>query len=278
VVLAPAGWGIWGAFAEEFKVWCFNYDPRTGGMEWAAVVVMLVEPLFIGLIAAFLWRRGLGTLRTWSAWRGCARAAAGGVLVAALATSGLFAYGRPAGDANEWLPFPGERIRTRLVPPSLATLDQKGRPFSLEQLRGRVVLVTGVYTLCGTTCPEILIETQKLLAGLPAAARERLDVVALSLNPEYDTAALMDRIADAYGFTYPEFRYLNGDPKEFDVALPRLGFARTRNVETGLIDHANLFLLIDAQGEIAYRFTLQPRHQAWLHEAVLALTAEADGV
>jgi protein SCO1 len=195
-----------------------------------------------------------------------------------LATSGLFAYGRPIGDANEWLPFPGERIRTRLVPPSLATVDQKGHPFSLEQLRGRVVLVTGVYTLCGTTCPEILIETQKLLAGLPAAARERLDVVALSLNPEYDTAALMDRIADAYGFTYPEFRYLNGDPKEFDVALPRLGFARTRNVETGLIDHANLFLLIDAQGEIAYRFTLQPRHQAWLHEAVLALTAEADGV
>jgi protein SCO1 len=274
VVFAPAGWGVWSAFSEEFKVWCFDYDPRTGGMEWAAVIVMLVEPFFIGMIAAFLWRRGLATLGSWAAWRARSRSAGLGALVAVVATAGLFAYGRPTNLGDEWPPFPGERIRTRLAPAELAGFDHRGESFELSQSSGRVRLVTGVYALCGTTCPEILIETKKLLDSLPASSRDRLEVVALSLNPEYDTSDLMSRIAEAYGFSYPEFRYINGDPADFNAALPRLGFARTRQPDTGVIDHANLFLLLDAQGEIAYRFTLQPRHQAWLREAVLALTAE----
>jgi len=41
IIVSPASWGAWGAFSEEFKIWCFSYDPRTGGMEWMAVAVML---------------------------------------------------------------------------------------------------------------------------------------------------------------------------------------------------------------------------------------------
>jgi protein SCO1 len=275
VVFSPDSWGAWGAFSREFKVWCFNYDARTGGMEWAAVWVMLAEPLFIGLIAAFLWRRGLCQLGSWAAQRAQWRPALSGLVVSALAMAGLVAYGQPAEDADDWPPFPGERIRTELVPPEFRLDDQKGGSFALADRRGDVVLVTGVYALCGTTCPEILIETKKMIESLPLEARERLGVVALSLNPEYDTTALMDRIAEAYGFSYPQFRYLNGDVAEMNELLTLLGFSRSRNPETGMIDHANLFLLVDRRGKIAYRFTLQPRHQAWLREAILALTEEA---
>ena len=277
VVFAPETTGAWGGFAREFKQWCFRYDARTGGMEWAAVWVMLVEPAFVVVVAAFLWRRGLQPLRTFAGWARHYRAAVAGALAAAFAMSGLYVYGRPDAAADAPLPFPGERIRTHLAVPEFPFVDQKGRAFSLADLRGRVVLATGIYAMCSTTCPEILRETKALLSELPPAVRERVSVVALSLNPEEDTTDLMDRVTEGYGFTYPDFRYLNGEPAGMHDALSRLGFARVKNPRTGVIDHANLFLLIDARGEIAYRFTLDPRHRSWLREGLAALAGETLG-
>jgi cytochrome oxidase Cu insertion factor (SCO1/SenC/PrrC family) len=54
-----------------------------------------------------------------------------------------------------------------------------------------------------------------------------------------------------------------------------LQFAARRNPATGLVDHANLFILIDANGRIAYRFNLDQRHRSWLIAAVESLTDEA---
>lgn len=275
VVFAPESTGAWGGFAREFKQWCFRYDARTGGMEWAAVWVMLVEPAFVVGVAALVWRRGLRPLRTLAGWTRHGRAALAGMLAAAAAMAGLYAYGRPAADADALPPFPGERIRTAITVPAFPFVDQKGASFSLEERRGRVVLVTGVYAMCSTACPEILRETNALLASLPPKLRARVSVAALSLNPEEDTADLMDRVADGYGFSHPEFRYLNGEPAAMHELLTKLGFARVKNPQTGVIDHANLFLLIDARGTIAYRFTLDPRHREWLRAGLVALAEEA---
>ena len=159
VVFAPDSTSAWGGFAREFKQWCFRYDPRTGGMEWAAVWVMLVEPAFVVAVTAFLWRRGLRSLLAFAGWRRHFRPALAGVLTATLAMGGLYAYGRPDADADAPLPFPGERIRTQLAVPEFQFVDQKGQPFSFADLRDRAVLVTGIYAMCGTTCPEILRET-----------------------------------------------------------------------------------------------------------------------
>jgi len=277
VVFAPLG-GPFADFAREFKQWCFDFDPRTGGMQWAAVWVMLVEPPFIAGIAVLLWRSGLKTLRTAAACLAQWRAATAGVLFASIAVGGLYAFGKPSSDEFVLPPFPGERIRTQLQPPAFQLVDHAGVSFGLGDMRGRVIIMTGVYTLCSTSCPEILLELRALLDGLPAADRAVVSVAALSLNPEYDTSERMGAVASAYGFTHPEFRYLNGDPAIMHDLLTRLQFSAVRNPQTGVIDHANLFIVVDAQGRIAYRFSLDPRNRTWLRAAVMSLTAEARGV
>ena len=274
LVFAPEGAGWWGAFAREFRIWCFSYDPRTGGMEWSTVGMMVLEPMFVVVVALVLWRRSLGTLRSFTVCVTHWRSAVAGVAASAACALLLLSFGGV--DAEQTLPpFPGERIRTQLTPPAFRLTDQTGRPCRLEELRGSVVLITGIYAMCSTSCPQILIETRKLIDSLPAESRDQLRVVALSLNPEYDTTELMAALAAGYGFKYPEFRYLNGEPGLMHAVLEQLQFARTRNPQTGLIDHANLFILLDAHGKIAYRFNLIPRHQAWLREGILSLTAEA---
>jgi protein SCO1 len=272
LIFAPESNGWWGQFAREFRVWCFSYDPRTGGMEWTSVGMMALEPLFVVGVAVLLWQKALRTLGSVTAWCGQWRAALAGMLAATLAAGSLLAFGQ-ADTEQELLPFPGERIRTQLTPPAFRLVDQTGQECSLADLRGRVVLITGVYAMCSTTCPQILIETKKLLDSLPADQRARLSVVALALNPE-EPIETMAALADGYGFKHPEFRYLNGDPAVMHQLLEDFQFGRVRNPRTMLIDHANLFILVDAEGRIAYRLSLNSRHAAWLRDAVLALTGE----
>jgi protein SCO1/2 len=235
---------------------------------------MLVEPAFVVGVAAYLWRRALRPLTRFAGWRAHACSGLAGAGAAALAMSALFAYGRPTEEADVLPPFPGERIRTQLAPPDFTFVDQQSNAFSLSELRGRVVVLTGIYARCSLACPEILLETKALLASLPADVRANVSIVAVSLNPEEDTQELMGRITAGYGFTHPEFRYLNGEPRGMHDMLTALGFARVKSPVTGVIDHANLFLVLDAQGRIAYRFTLNPRHRGWLREAILSLARE----
>jgi protein SCO1 len=271
IIFAPIESGWLGQFTRDFKVWCFSYDPRTGGMEWSAVGMMLLEPIFVLAAAVLLWRRALQAARWLASWR----AALAGAGVATLAVGSLFALGLQNSADEALPPFPGERIRTRLTPPAFRLFDQTGGEFALEDLRGRVVLVTGVYAACATACPQILVDTRKLLDTLPAETRSRVSVLAMSLNPEYETTDIMAGMAAGYGFEYPEFRYVNGRPDVMHEVLEKLQFARVKNPKTGIIEHANLLMLLDAQGEIAYRFNLNARHQAWLREATIQLAAEA---
>lgn len=276
-IFGPTQGGWLGDFVRDFQLWCYRGDPRSGGISWLAVSVMMGEPLFVVAVAGLLWRQTFLQLRSPRVWLAHRRAIATAFVIVAGSASGLVYYARTDAISAKILPpFPGERIRVHLDLPTDAFIDQKGAPFNFADLHGRVVLVTGVYAACTTSCPEIFFELKKIMSELPATERADLSVVALSLNPEYETADLMDAVAEARGFTHPEFRYINGhQPAAMHDALTRLQFSATRNPETGVINHANLFLLVDRSGHIAYRFTMDARHRAWLREGLRSLLRES---
>lgn len=265
-----------GGFVRDFQLWCYRPDPRTGGLSWTAVSIMLLEPLFVVGVAAILWRGSVAQLRHLSTWRTHAAAALLALAVITSGIAGLVAYARfDTARAEALPPFPGEAIRVALPLPDVPLVDQKGATFRFSDLRGQVVLITGVYAACSTACPAIFEEVHQLLGEFTPAERASLRVVALSLNPEYETRELMDGVATARGFTHPEFRYVNGEkPAAMLDLLSQLNFARVRNPETGVIDHVNLFLVVDRDGRIAYRFNLDVRHRAWLRESLRSLLHE----
>ncbi len=268
---------VWlGGFVRDFQIWCYRADPRTGGMSWTAVSIMLLEPLFVVGVATILWRGTVAQLRHLSTWRAHATAAAIALAAIAASIAGLIVYARiDTARAEALPPFPGQAIRVALPLPAVPLVDQKGATFNFSDLRDQVVLITGVYAACSTACPAIFEEIHQLLSEFTPAERASLRVVALSLNPEYETRELMDGVTTARGFTYPEFRYVNGEkPAAMLELLSQLNFARVRNPETGVIDHVNLFLVVDRAGRIAYRFNLDARHRPWLRESLRSLIQE----
>ncbi|MCC5835592.1 MAG: SCO family protein [Opitutales bacterium] len=275
VLFAPDGTGPWNRFAVEFKVWCFDYNPATGGIEWMAVWVMFLEPIFVTGIVLAIWRKGLGKLLRPQGWIEYWRALSAGTVTAVAVLVGMVSIGLPAEGDETVFPFPGERIRTQIKPPHFELTDHMGNPARLADLRGRVVLITGVYAHCTASCPMILLETRDLVDSLPQSALDHLIILAISLDPKGDSAEIMGQVANAYNFTYPEFRYLNGDADTMRSLLRSFNFSPTFNERTQQIDHANLFILVDIDGHIAYRFNLDPRHSSWIREAVMQLTREA---
>jgi cytochrome oxidase Cu insertion factor (SCO1/SenC/PrrC family) len=179
-------------------------------------------------------------------------------------------------DWSEGLqPFPGERIRTEIEAPGFLLINQEGKPISLDDFRGQVVVITAVYAACSLACPQIIIQARDLIEELSPDEQAKLTFMALSLDPEHENRELMSEFAHYYGADTGRFHFLNGDPEEIYSLLKRFQFARVKNPERGIIEHANLFILIDREGKIAYRLTLTDRHKAWMVAALRSLLSEA---
>lgn len=274
MAFAPPGVGAWADYVEEFRLRCFQLDPVTGTMRSASIVLMLTEPLPLAAIFFVLWRGPLR--RTWREDRRSIRraAAAAFVVVGAIAFS-LLGFG-PMGAvaAPEELPFPADRLRTTLPVPAFDLVNQDGERVRLSDLKGKVVLLTAVYSTCTTACPMTLSKIRSVVDELDPKQRGELAVVAFSLSPETDTRELRAATARTYGFESPRFHFVNGMPAEMDALLDRLAVSRSRDDKSGEIMHSSLFYLIDREGRLAYRLSSSQRERSWLGTAVRTLVDE----
>jgi protein SCO1/2 len=272
MTFAPIRGGAAGAFVEDFRIRCFQYNTQTGGMEWSSVFVMLAEPLPLAGIVFFIWWRQLHEL-----WRAGLRPLASpglpAVLIVGLIGVGLAGVSQAQAKQGD-KSFPAARLRSALPMPSFQLVDQDGQMISPAGLKGRVVLVTAVYSTCTSVCPMMLKGIRSILDELSDDDRQQLTIVALSLNPETDTRELRSMIANAYNFGSGQFHFVNGEPAVMNSLLDRLGVSRLRDPQTGELIHSSLFLLLDRQGRIAYRLSNSEREQSWLVSAVRTLLAE----
>ena len=271
MAFTPPTAGVWGDFLEDFRLRCFRLDPSSRQMDMPSIWIMLSEPLPLQMIFFVLWRAPLQDL-----WRQRRRAfaqasVASAALVLLIAAS-LLGLGR-AQAAKKELPFPAENLRTALPMPDFHLTNQDGRSVSLGDFKGRVVLVTAVYSTCTSTCPMMLGKMRSVLDKLTDAERAQMSVVAFSLNPEADTRELRSMVAQMYGMQAP-FHFVNGIPSEVNAILDKLNIARTRDAATSQIQHSNLFFLLDREGRIAYRLSLSQNESSWLLTALRTLLSE----
>lgn len=270
LVLMPGAETGLGAFADEFRTWCLGYDPATGRIAWAYTSAMFGPPAMLATVLALLWWEPLRSLAS----RPSALAApvlAGALLVGG-AAGALAALSGPSGDDE--LAFPAEEIRTSHRPPELRLTNQAGDTVDLAELRGRVVMLTGIYASCPHACPLILDQAKRTLARLTPQERRDLRVVAVTLDPENDSMETLAALADHQGLELPLYNLVTGSPGDVEGVLDEMGIARQRDAETGVIDHVSLFLILDRTGSVAYRFALGERQERWLEEALRLLLAE----
>ncbi len=231
---------------------------------------MLLPQLMMGSFIALFWWAPLREML-----RMPRRAAVHVVVAASIVGAGTlgFAFSKSTPTTTE-LPFPAEAIRTEFDSPSLSLTNQQGSAVDLEALQGRVVLLTAIYAACGHSCPRILRQTQAALAEFEPGELEDLTVIAVTLDPANDSEKVLAALADGHGLRAPLYNLVTGPIHEVERVLDDMQIARQRDPETGVIDHANIFLLIDRAGRIAYRLGLGESQQSWLPAALRVLLEE----
>ncbi len=274
VILLPTESGVLAEFAEDFKVWCFRYDPVTGTMEWSYVVMFLLQPLLIGTVILAVWWNPLRQVFRLNRQR--LFPYIGGGLVVVLIAAVVFAVAFPVDSqaGQDTLPFPAEKLRTTFRAPDFSLTDHRGQIIRLSELRGKVVLVSAVYASCGHTCPLILQQAKRVFARLTETEKQQLKVLIISLDPENDSPEMLRMLATNQQLDAPYIHFLTGDSEPVNRALDNYNISRQKDPETGVISHANLFILVDKTGRVAYRFTLGKQQENWLTTALKLLIHE----
>src|SRR5258708_18251527 len=134
-----------------------------------------------------------------------------GLVVVALAGP-VAAHDPPAARAPS--PLSAARHLAVIKPaPDFALPDLDGRVVRLADLRGRVALVSFVYTRCLTACPLLtarLALLQRRAAALPSA--ERPVLVSITVDPERDTPERLRQYAEQFGVDRTSWRVLPDEP------------------------------------------------------------------
>ncbi len=133
--------------------------------------------------------------------------------------------------------------------------DMNGEAFTLDQLKGNVVVVYFGYTTCPDICPTTLIDYQAVKEELGADA-DRVKFVLVTIDPERDTEA---KLKEYLAFFDPEFIGLRGDEAQTEQVKQDYGVLVHRveypdSATKYLLDHSTQTYVIDPQGRLALTF------------------------
>ena len=129
-----------------------------------------------------------------------------------------------------------------------ALTDHNGRPRTLADFRGKVVVLNFGYTQCPDICPTTLADLAVALRSLGADAG-RVQVLFVTVDPERDTREVLSQYVTAFD---PRFLGLYGDreatlraAKEFKVFYEKVPSGSSYTV-----NHSAMTYVLDAQGRL----------------------------
>ncbi|MFN7014859.1 MAG: SCO family protein [Bacteroidia bacterium] len=137
--------------------------------------------------------------------------------------------------------------------PSFELIDQNNEKVSNETYKGKVYVLEFFFSTCPSICPIMnknMVSIQNEFFGNP-----NFGIASITINPDYDTAAVLKEHAALIGVKSSNWHMLTGN-KEYIFDISNKGFniyAGENNKVAGGFEHSGLFALIDKDGNIRCR-------------------------
>jgi len=159
------------------------------------------------------------------------------------------------------------RIRKGDALPDVSLVTQAGTSFTSREFKGRVTAVTFLFTRCPMPefCPLMVKrfqQVQRAITSDQTMADARL--LAVSLDPTFDTPAVLDAYARAMNADPTRWTFATGTPAE--VARMTRAFAIHVERNGVLLDHTLATAVIDADGRVVEIW----RGNGWKADEVVA--------
>jgi protein SCO1 len=181
------------------------------------------------------------------------------------AALGIALFDRP-GARDDSTAFAGS-LRPDVPPQDFRLRDQDGTPVSLRQFRGRVVVLTFMYTTCRDTCPLTATQIRGALDDLATP----VPALAVSVDPVNDTPDRAKAFLFKRGLGDDRMRFLLGSRAQLQPIWRAYGI----RPQGKAFDHSAYVLLIDRHGRQRIGFPVQQLVPEDLAHDIERLQAEA---
>ncbi len=133
--------------------------------------------------------------------------------------------------------------------PDLPVITQDGKTlhFYNDLIKGKIVVVSFVYTSCSDLCPILTARLADVKDKLGDAVGHDIFFISMTVDPEHDTPEMLKAFADAFDATAPGWRFVTGQPEDIKAINAKFG---DRSAERSLKNHRNEILIgNDATGD-----------------------------
>lgn len=134
--------------------------------------------------------------------------------------------------------------------PTFNLLNQQGERFSSNILDGKIYVADFFFTHCPTICPTMtknMIKVQEAIKDVPG-----FQIVSFSIDPERDTAEVLQNYIKKYEIADTNWHFLTGDKQKiYDLGYKyKLNVMESDDPADGGFIHSEHFMLIDQEGYI----------------------------
>jgi protein SCO1/2 len=147
----------------------------------------------------------------------------------------------------------GERLSKIGAAPAFTLTAQDGQRLSLNELRGKVVVVTFIYASCADACPLLTAKMAALQDELGMDFGPKVYFLSITVDPERDTPEVLKRYAQGHGANPSGWAFLTGTPEEIRAVARQYGIYYKKQA-AGDVDHTFLTSLIDQRGTLRVQY------------------------
>jgi protein SCO1/2 len=142
--------------------------------------------------------------------------------------------------------------------PRTVLVDSSGEPFDVSSLKGKVVIVSFVYTTCTGACPGTTQAMVRIKQALKKAGLWGTSVVfvAITLDPRHDTADVLRQYAKLFRADDVAWHFLTGPPEKVQAVITDWGMW-VKAGPTGALDHPSRIFLLDPRGHQREIYSLE---------------------
>lgn len=127
--------------------------------------------------------------------------------------------------------------------------DTDGQSFRLQELAGKPIVLSLIYTSCHHICPMITQNLEEKVAiAREAFGEDKFSVVTIGFDWRVDTAEQMRIYASSRGIEQTHWHFLSGDARTIESVSRDVGFQYFASAKG--FDHLSQTTIIDASGSV----------------------------
>ena len=135
-------------------------------------------------------------------------------------------------------------------------INQNGEIVTSDDLIDKVVLMDFIYTRC--SMPMMCLLASLNFVQVQQALGEKFGteviLITITFDPGYDTPEVLKQYGESLGADFSGWQFLTGDNQKISEVMQGYGLWYEENVETGIINHTMLTVLIDREGNIRKQY------------------------